>query len=370
MALPLLRLSGGMTEAMEGQGRDTIDRLTFRYADRVVRLLGALYQRPRLGDRPRTLNETDGTWASASDRRERQGRQGLPMVNLIRPDGPATVLPAIATLLAGAQPGGVRHGYVALPDGVTVDPGADVELVRARDVPVIRQILLNARHELINSPKVTDSQPRFPLFSLVVFLMNNRRQSEDVNLEFALLRDLQELGFYWRIRNVTDAVNKEISDQKLRWRVLVLLIQGLTWVFFRLAVTGRIPVLSGRYRWFLRQPHLAPEMSGTFVRFATRLTDGEWQKEAPEYVAPVIGEHVPGRPAPRLPVAAVADPAQTPDDLSGAVAGRCHPRQWRLCAVAVDQRCAQSGRAVRSAAAGHVQRRRPAHRHHQHADRR
>jgi hypothetical protein len=277
-----------MTEAVEGRGSDTFDWLAFRYADRVIRLLGALYQRPRLGDRPRTLNETDGAWAGTSDRRERQGRQGLPMVNLVRPDGPATVLPALATLLADAQPGGVRHGYVALPDEDTVDPAAGTELVHATDVPVIRQILLNARHELINSPRVTDSQPRFPLFSLVVFLMNNRRQSEDVNLEFALLRDLQELGFYWRVRNITGAVKKEISDQKLRWRMLVLLVQGLTWVFFRLAVTGRVPVLSGRYRWFLRQPHLAPEMSGTFVRFATRLTDGEWQKEAPEYVARLL----------------------------------------------------------------------------------
>lgn len=285
-----LRLSGAMVDAVESRGSDTdiFDRLAFRSADRVVRLLGALYQRPRLGDRPRTLNDTDGTWVDAPNRRERRGRQGLPMVNLVRPDGPATALRAIATLLAGAQPAGVRHGYIALTDDGTADPAADPELVRGKDIPVIRQILLDARHELINSPKVTDSQLRFPLFSLVVFLMNNRRRSEDVNLEFALLRDLQELGFYWRVRNVTDAVKKEISDQKLRWRVLVMLVQGVTWVFFRLAVTGRVPVLSGRYRWFLRQPHLAPEMSGTFVRFATRLTDGEWQKEAPEYVARLL----------------------------------------------------------------------------------
>ncbi|MBF6222606.1 hypothetical protein IU479_31415 [Nocardia abscessus] len=55
---------------------------------------------------------------------------------------------------------------------------------------------------------------------------------------------------------------------------------------FRMVLTGRVPLLSGRYRWFMRQPHLAPEMSGTFVRFAERLIG--WQGEAPEYVARLL----------------------------------------------------------------------------------
>jgi ABC-type branched-subunit amino acid transport system substrate-binding protein len=38
----------------------------------------------------------------------------------------------------------------------------------------------------------------------------------------------------------------------------------------------------------MHQPHLAPEMTNTFARFAGRLIDGEWQKEAPEQVARLL----------------------------------------------------------------------------------
>jgi hypothetical protein len=61
---------------------------------------------------------------------------------------------------------------------------------------------------------------------------------------------------------------------------------ALTLGIFRIVLTGRIPVLSGRYRWFMRQPHLAPDLSRTFVRFAGRLAD--WEAENPEYVARLL----------------------------------------------------------------------------------
>jgi hypothetical protein len=56
----------------------------------------------------------------------------------------------------------------------------------------------------------------------------------------------------------------------------------MTGLWFRISTTGRVPFLSGRYRWFMRQPYLAPEMSGSFLLFAERLTNGEWQQESPE----------------------------------------------------------------------------------------
>ncbi|MEV7099783.1 hypothetical protein AB0M80_43920 [Amycolatopsis sp. NPDC051045] len=83
-------------------------------------------------------------------------------------------------------------------------------------------------------------------------------------------------------------VDDKLPDDKLLWKVPLLLLRAVTAVTFRLAVTGRVPVLSGQYRWFTRQPHLAPEMSGSFPRFARRLTDGEWQKKAPEYVSRLL----------------------------------------------------------------------------------
>jgi hypothetical protein len=63
----------------------------FHGADRLLKLIGALYQRPRFGDRPRKLRETDGEWGDIVPRPERS-RKGLPMVCLVRPDGPENLL--------------------------------------------------------------------------------------------------------------------------------------------------------------------------------------------------------------------------------------------------------------------------------------
>ena len=272
----------------DANGESATAALAFAGTDKLITLLGELYRRPRFGDRPRQLDEATGRWKGVWGRDQRQARQGLPMVNLVRPDGPELVLTELAKELNKAQPHGVRHARVT-PSGAfrTSAGGAKIELENG-DVPAIRDILISARNGLINHPNVRGSQLRFPLFSLVVLLMNRERRSSDLNLESALLGDLQQLGLYWRFRNISNAVKKEVGDDKTSWKLIIYLIQGLTWLFFRAAVTGRVPVLSGRYRWFLRQPHLAPEMSGTFTRFATRLTKGEWEKEAPEYTARLL----------------------------------------------------------------------------------
>ena len=171
------------------------------------------------------------------------------MLNLIHPADPGTVLPAVADLLAEAQPRGVRHAHVRPPESLGTAPaGATGDLRDPADVLAIRQILLHARNGLINCPKVRDSQPKFPLFSLVVLLMNRSRKSRDLNLESALLRDLQELGLYRRFRNFTNAVKKELPDDRTTWKLSIYLNQALTWGLFRAAVTGRVPLLSGRYR--------------------------------------------------------------------------------------------------------------------------
>jgi hypothetical protein len=50
-------------------------------------------------------------------------------------------------------------------------------------------------------------------------------------------------------------------------------------VLFRAAVSGKIPGFGSRYRWFMRQPYLAPLQSVNFVGFAERLTKGVRQPE-------------------------------------------------------------------------------------------
>ncbi|HEX3787429.1 MAG TPA: hypothetical protein VHW44_06175 [Pseudonocardiaceae bacterium] len=264
----------------------------FTGADRIARLIGALYQRPRFGDRPRDLHETDIVWGELIDRRERPGRKGLPMVCLVRSGDQIGLLRGLDHLLDEAKPRGVRHAYQSLSDtsglaAGSFGPPTNTDPLSTADVLTIRNILRTARNQLINSPRARNSQLRFPLFTLADWLLSTRKKKNDQNPDATLRRQLQRQGIVERLIGTTKTISDELPEG-IRWKIPVWLLRALTLLTFRLAVTGRVPILSGRYRWFLRQPHLAPEMSGTFVRFAERLIEGEWQKEAPEYVARLL----------------------------------------------------------------------------------
>jgi len=262
------------TETGRPQPEET-DPLAFEGADRLVRLIGALYRRPRIGDRPRELDEVGVTWKPGYQQ-ERSGRRGLPMVCLVRPRSCAGVLPEFRRLLEEARPHGVRHAYL------------DLGPRSSADVEAVRGILWDARNELIRNPRARGSRLRFGLFTLVVWLMNQRIAPHEANPDRTLLSRIQKIGLAERFRSTMQNVNDELPADKMVWKVPLLVLRAVTAGTFRLAVTGRVPVLSGQYRWFMRQPHLAPEMSGSFPRFARRLTDGEWQKEAPEYVSRLL----------------------------------------------------------------------------------
>ncbi|MCM0678987.1 hypothetical protein NCC78_30600, partial [Micromonospora phytophila] len=75
-----------------------------------------------------------------------------------------------------------------------------------------------------------------------------------------------------------DAVG--IASQVLLW----LVRRAVPGVVFRVAVSGRVPVLGRQYRWFMRQQYLAPRQSVTFLGFAERLTAGWRDGEQPDQV--------------------------------------------------------------------------------------
>src|SRR5438270_1058964 len=74
----------------------------------------ALYHRPRYRDQPRRLNANPQRWQPLLTRRHLSDRKGLPMVCLVRPDGPQSLLSDIQELLSTATPHGVRHAYLPL----------------------------------------------------------------------------------------------------------------------------------------------------------------------------------------------------------------------------------------------------------------
>ncbi|HET6711689.1 hypothetical protein [Amycolatopsis sp.] len=256
--------------------------LGFAGADVLVKLLGALCLRPRFGDRPRKLDE-QYEWTDYQD--ERSERRGLPMVCLVRPPENADVLPAVADRLKTAKP----HGSIRYANpGLAVHEGRDeAGPATADSVTVVRDILREARKELGDSAKAHTSRLPFPLFDLVYWLMLQDYDGHD-NPDGALRHAIRRISLAERFSSSARDAAQQLPENQGVWKLFSLLVRGLTLLTFRIAVTGRMPGLSGRYRWFLRQPHLAPEMSGSFVRFARRLTEGQWQEEAPEYVCRLL----------------------------------------------------------------------------------
>jgi hypothetical protein len=65
-----------------------------------------------------------------------------------------------------------------------------------------------------------------------------------------------------------------------RYQLLLLVVRRFVPnLLFRAVVSGRVPFLGRRYRWFMRQQYLAPQQSVDFLGFAERLTKGVWPSE-------------------------------------------------------------------------------------------
>ncbi|MBS2966086.1 hypothetical protein KGA66_23780 [Actinocrinis puniceicyclus] len=253
-----------------------VDLPVFDGTDRLVQLIGALIRRARHGDRPRELR--DGAWVELADRRQRAGRKGLPMVCLVRPGEHRLLLPALHERLERAKPGGVRCAYLAFGD-----KAAPLDSVMA-----VRDCLREARNILANSPRASDGRLRFPRFTLAGWLMDQQFDDDDPHRDRTLRTRIQNLGLAQRLITAQQRVEDVLASQSAWWRIGLWLLRGVTVVTFRIAVTGRVPLLSRQYRWFMRQPHLAPRTYGNFVTFARRLTKEELPKEVAQDAARLL----------------------------------------------------------------------------------
>ncbi|MDG4765954.1 hypothetical protein O7632_17875 [Solwaraspora sp. WMMD406] len=86
-------------------------------------------------------------------------------------------------------------------------------------------------------------------------------------------------------RGATDAETAFAAAYRF---VLWLVLRAVPDVVFRVALSGRLPVVGSRYRWFMRQQYLAPRQSGTFTGFAERLTTDRRTGEQPEQVRKLL----------------------------------------------------------------------------------
>ncbi|WP_157103792.1 ABC transporter substrate-binding protein [Nocardia harenae] len=242
----------------------------FPGAAALFEVIDQLCRRPRVGDR----------WPRSAWQRGTGGR-GLPILCLVRDANRPDVLGAISDNLKSQYPSDLRRSYLDLSR-----PGdsASTDLEPPESVARIRGILQTAASGFVRNPDVRGPRLRFERFTLLLWLMDLGVDPNERHPDRAMRLLLQQRGLAVRLGHWIQRADEESRTDTWWWRASLWFLRLLTAVVFQVAVTGRVPVLSGHYRWFLRQPYLAPGLSGNFVRFASRLTRDEWQNEDQESV--------------------------------------------------------------------------------------
>jgi hypothetical protein len=266
-------------------GRGSADLPVFRGVTDVVELIDRLCRRSRVGDDTSLGDRVD-------TRGEMRTRRGLPLVCLIRPSPDGRLLGFLARRLDTANRSRVPHCLLRLSP---VEPDASEQAEpepddQHRDVRKVRKILAAAANQLGGSRNAQGGRIRFRRFSLLLWLM-----SQDLTAVDSARRE-SELRARLRRRDIVqwfdDTITSLSGDIPTSgwWNIPVRLIRLLPPLFFMLRVSGRVPGFGAPYRWFLRQPNVAPGGPGGFLGFAERLTGGTegWQQEDPEQLARLL----------------------------------------------------------------------------------
>ncbi|MDA3642800.1 hypothetical protein LZ318_38240 [Saccharopolyspora indica] len=209
----------------------------------------------------------------------------LPMLCLVRPAEHEGLLRAISHRLDEARPYRVPHALVELEGTIRLPRDAGPERLSEpthADVEQVRDLLVDIAHELAQARNSRTGRLRFPRLSLAVWLMAHEVRLGGENTPRVLRRQLRERGIDQRMSGALDALEQRAQDLPAWLRWAPGLIGVLPPVWFRIKSSGRIPLLSAEFRWFLRQPYLAAENPGTFIGFAERLSASGWQRESPE----------------------------------------------------------------------------------------
>jgi hypothetical protein len=256
--------------------RETGDLTVFRGVLDVVRLVDRLCRRPRFGD-----------LADSPDAHSRRAQRGLPLLCLVRSPQHSGLLGGLAKRLTRARPSRVPHCLVRLR---TDRPALARNEFSDVDVHQVREILAHAAERLGSSRNARGGRIRFRRFGLLDWLMSEDLDDVDIPRRAAELRGrLRGRDIVQRFDDTITSAGKQV-DLTGWWRFLAGLIRLLPPLLFAVRVTGRVPFVGEQYRWFLRQPHVTPEVPGGFLGFAERLTAGRdgWRQEDAAQVARLL----------------------------------------------------------------------------------
>jgi hypothetical protein len=245
------------SEAGRGDAASRAPEPEPRWTNAFLHLVAGLAVRPRWRDRP------------------------LPLIWLTGGHGGGAVLDLLAGRLASPARYRVPHVRLAAPSGAEPEAGAGGEAG-------IRPLLDRLCRKL-SRPAFGTGRLWFRRYVLAAWLLDQDLSGlhpDDVPDELA--RRLRDRARPRRGHGLTDRGGRgELSADGLfgAFAALSWLLSRLVpQVVFRIAVSGRVPGIGRRYRWFMRQQYLAPAQSGTFLGFAERLTIGGRDDEPPDQI--------------------------------------------------------------------------------------
>jgi hypothetical protein len=237
--------------------RDNQDDALFDGAEQIVFMIGELFVRKR-PDEP------------------------LPILSLVRSDldeHPGFLAHVSRYRFQGTEPL-VPHAYIdlAVTPGQSDPPDVGLPEATQEDVAQVRCVLLELAGQL---EERSGGRYRLDRFRDVVWLMSQTLPADGpAHKRHAELRKRLRQRARGKLDDAAQAVAAHSSTPwYLSWPT--------RWLFAFLALLWYRTRHNGRYRWFLRQPNLAPG-DGSFIDLATKLTADQWPKQVPEQVLRIM----------------------------------------------------------------------------------
>ncbi|WP_174375377.1 hypothetical protein [Nocardia higoensis] len=169
------------------------------------------------------------------------------------------------------------------PDALAPDPNATGEEIEGHCLPILQRLV-----EGFSTDDTAMGPIRFPRYRTADWLTRQRVTSDETEAAVELRARLPKL-----LRSGSPASSSAgDASEAAAGDIVSRVVFGVfaLWPVLRLWlwISGRIPGMSKVTRWFMHQRYLAPELSDSFLGFATRLTVSGRSDENEEQIAKLL----------------------------------------------------------------------------------
>ncbi|WP_067864280.1 ABC transporter substrate-binding protein [Nocardia shimofusensis] len=169
------------------------------------------------------------------------------------------------------------------PDALAPDPNATGEEIEGHCLPILQRLV-----EGFSTDDTAMGPIRFPRYRTADWLTRQRVTSDETEAAVELRARLPKL-----LRSGSPASSSAgDASEAAAGDIVSRVVFGVfaLWPVLRLWlwISGRIPGMSKVTRWFMHQRYLAPELSDSFLGFATRLTASGRSDENEEQIAKLL----------------------------------------------------------------------------------